>query len=232
MDRANQFIQLYNATADYLRDVSGHDGGDNFSELVDRAAQVSAAVRKEAGNLKAYGRLRNAIIHFKNYPEEIIAEPTEETLGRFKAIVRKVLSPKGLVPTFQKTIRCFSPEDTLVSALQYMCDNDYSQVVLRKGNSLSLLTTEGVTSWLARRAQDGSIDIQVATIGDADACETCQNFMIIDQNKSIYDAHEAFASALERQQPRLFAIIITHNGRPTDTPIGIVTPWDLLGEED
>lgn len=48
----------------------------------------------------------------------------------------------------------------------------------------------------------------------------------------ITDAHEAFASALERQQPRLFAVIITDSGRPTEPPIGIVTPWDLLGDPE
>jgi hypothetical protein len=39
----------------------------------------------------------------------------------------------------------------------------------------------------------------------------------------------AFEHAIEEGIPRLQAILITNSGRPTETPIGIMTPWDLLG---
>jgi hypothetical protein len=45
---------------------------------------------------------------------------------------------------------------------------------------------------------------------------------------TIYDAREAFTHALRRKQPRLFALIVTENGKTTEKPLGIVTPWDLL----
>ncbi|MCL4553311.1 MAG: hypothetical protein M1305_07165 [Candidatus Marsarchaeota archaeon] len=230
MDRANEFILLYNEISDYLRQIAGPDGSDNFSELVDRAARDNSAVRREAARLKAYGRFRNAIIHYRTYPEEIIAEPTEETLTRFRDIVQKVLSPKGLIPTFQKEIQCFSPNEPLITALRYMGDNDFSQVVVRGKDGLSLLTAEGVAKWLAQRAQNQVINVSLATIAEANGCEACSGFTIMSQNRTVYDAHEAFTSALERQQPRLFAIIITDSGRPTEQPIGLVTPWDLLGD--
>lgn len=232
MDRANEFILLYNEISDYLRQIAGPDGGDSFSDLVERAARDSSAVRKEADRLKAYGRFRNAIIHYRTYPEEIIAEPTEETLTRFRDIVEKVLSPKGLIPTFQKDIFCFSPDEPLLTALRYMRDHDFSQVVVRKNDHLSLLTAEGVTRWLAQQAEAEEISVSEAIIAEANACESCSGYTIMSGSQTIYDAHEAFASALERHQPRLFAIIITNSGKPAEQPIGIVTPWDLLGDPD
>ena len=48
---------------------------------------------------------------------------------------------------------------------------------------------------------------------------------------TVYDAQEAFRKAIETKHPRLFAIIITDNGKKTGKPIGIVTPWDLTPEE-
>ncbi len=51
MDRAYEFILLYNEISDYLRQIAGPEGSENFSDLVDRAARENSAVHKEAARL-------------------------------------------------------------------------------------------------------------------------------------------------------------------------------------
>ncbi len=46
----------------------------------------------------------------------------------------------------------------------------------------------------------------------------------------VYDARHAFTHAIERKQPRIYAILVTQNGKPSERPLGIVIPWDLLEE--
>lgn len=117
MERANRFLQLYNRLVDGLRNMPSTDRGASFPRLVDQAAEVNAVVRKVKDRLKDYGDLRNAIVHHRAYPAEVIAEPLEETVQRLEKVVAAILAPTLLIPIFQRSIRCFSPNDPLVTAL-------------------------------------------------------------------------------------------------------------------
>jgi hypothetical protein len=92
---------------------------------------------------------------------------------------------------------------------------------------------ESVARWVERQTKDPIIDVSEATVDDALRHEAPNGFRIMRRKDSVYDAREAFARALERKQPRLFALIVTENGKATEKPLGIVTPWDLLdGKEE
>jgi len=182
--------------------------------------------------LKDYGDLRNTIVHHRSYPREIIAEPTEVTLVRFAEVVRHVLSPERLIPSFQKDVQCFSPSDQLVSVLRYMRQNDFSQVAIRKDGELSLLTTEGIARWFEGQAEEDIISVTAATVEEALAHDIPDSLEIMSRDHTIYEARETFASALKNRRPRLFAILITETGKRTEQPLGVVTPWDLLEDAD
>lgn len=229
MDRATEFIQLYNRLAQHLSEIVHVDRFTPFSQLVELAARKSSPVARFASRLRDYGDLRNAIVHSRSYPEEIIAEPSPAALANFRSVFEAIVSPKRLAPTFQRQVMVYKPEDPLIKPLQDMNANDFSQVVLMDQKRLSLLTTEGIARWLEQKASDDIISIQEATIGDAHTCDPDGSFLVMARDKTIYDAQEAFTSMLERDEPRLFAVIVTQNGRDTEKPLGIVTPWDLLG---
>jgi hypothetical protein len=130
MRRADRFIELHNQLSAHLIEITGERHSPPFYRLVDQAANRSDTVRREAARLREYGDLRNVIVHNRSYPEEIIAEPTEETLARFSDIVRRIIAPKRL-DSYRKQIKVFSTEDKLVTALRHMHDNDFSQIVVR-----------------------------------------------------------------------------------------------------
>ncbi len=228
MDRAARFIHLYNRLSDHLRETTDADKRASFAEMVNRAAQKDAAIRAVENQLKEFADLRNAIVHHRDYPATIIAEPSEAALLEFTAIVEKALAPRRLLPTFRRSVRVFSTEERLVEALRYMRDHEYSQVVVRDGHGLALLTVEGVARWLEQQAEAESIGIADVTVGDACACEVPDTVEFMGGQRTLFEAREAFAAIGGRRQPRLFAIVITRNGRPDEPPLGIVTPWDVL----
>lgn len=211
-----------------MRGLTGLGVDASFSQLVDCASGKNAAVRMEGARLKDYGDLRNAIVHHRAYPREIIAEPSEEVVARFRKVVESVLSPKLLIPTFQREVKCFAPNDPLAEALRYMGANDYSQVVVRMEKRLSLLTVEGIASWLERNVAEDIISVRDARIADVHTFEAPNGHVIMRRNDTVYEARGAFARAIEEGRPRLFAIIVTQSGKETEAPLGIVTPWDLL----
>lgn len=229
VDRATEFIQLYNRLAQHLSGMVHADRFTPFSQLVELAARTNTAVARFASRLRDYGDLRNVIVHYRSFPEEVIAEPSLEALADFRSVFETIVSPERLAPTFQRQVTVYIPEDPLLKALKDMKTNDFSQVVLMDQGHLAVLTTEGIARWLEQKATDDIISIQEATIEDAHTCDVKGSFLVMARHMTISDAHDAFTCVLERDEPRLFAVIITQNGRDTEKPLGIVTPWDLLG---
>ena len=223
-----EFIGLYHKLWDFLRHITDSDRSVSFHELVDEAAKDNGVVKKEARLLKDFGRLGNII---RNRQGHKIAEPTKEALSSFKCLVDNIISPQKLVPAFQAEIKCFSPDEKLVTALKYMGGNDFSQIVISDKVKVSLLTAEGVAKWLEHQADKDVIRIGRVKVRDALACDISDSFVLMGAEHTVYDAQEAFKKAIEKKYPRLFAIIITDNGKRTGKPIGIVTPWDLMPEE-
>lgn len=232
MTRADEFIRLFNRLADHLVHITGQSDDYSFSVLVNRAAERNAAVRAQARQLKDYGNLRNAIVHHRTFPPEVIAEPSAKALADFDRLVERVLSPELLIPTFQSQVRTFQPDEDLLGALRYMGENDFSQVVVRESGKLRLLTVEGIARWVERQTDDPIIDVSDTALDEALTYEAPGGSRILKRKDTVYDARETFASALERKQPRIFALIVTENGKATEQPLGIVTPWDLLDGEE
>jgi hypothetical protein len=150
LERAEEFIQMFNRVADFLLQLVNPENFAAFGKLVDAAAARSAAVLANAAALKQFAKLRNAIVHDADYPRHIVAVPSPEALSKFKQVAQEVLEPKPLIPTFANYVRCFSLTDSLPNVLGFMREHDFSQAVVRGSDGrLRILTVEGITWWLA-----------------------------------------------------------------------------------
>lgn len=229
VDRAEEFIQLFNRIESFLLQLVKPQKFPRFWQLVDDASVLSAVVRANSGDLKRFGNLRNAIVHDSGYPSHIVAVPSEEALLKFKSIVHEVLEPNPLIPMFATQVRCFSPGDTLPEALGFMRKHDFSQVMVRRGDGrLSMLTVEGITKWLADDVAGNQSLANKVTLDRVLSLEPPGCFIIMDPEKTIFDAADAFRNSIHRKATRLYAIAITGNGGDAGETIGFVTPWDLV----
>ncbi len=130
-----------------------------------------------------------------------------------------------LLPRFARRIALFSPDEPLTDALALMREREYSQVVVQHQGRLGLLTNEGIARWFEHHPETCPAE---ATIGDALAYDTPESAEIMSGERTVGDAQRAFSQALEAGRPHLAAIILTNSGKPAESPIGIVTPWDLI----
>jgi len=229
MDRAEEFIQLFNKVAHFLSQLVIPQNFAKFWTLVDSASVNSAAVRANAGDLKQFANLRNAILHDAEYPAHIVATPSIEALSKFRKVVRDVIEPPRLIPTFARHVRCFSPSDTLSAALGFMREHDFSQVVVKGvDGKLGMITVEGIAWRLADGISGTLPPADAAAIGEIVALEPPGAFRVMDARKNIFDAVDAFRNSIRRDSTRLSAILITENGDLEEEPIGFITPSDLV----
>jgi CBS domain-containing protein len=125
-------------------------------------------------------------------------------------------------------IRSYRPNDLLTSALQDMEANDYSQVIVHSSGGLALVTVEGVTRWLAQWAGQGKVTLTGVELRDILELEHEENLLVMSTDQTVREAVDAFKSAISEGRPRLYAIVMTETGESTDSPVGIVTPEDLV----
>ena len=230
MNRTDEFIGLYNQLDEHLAQLVGEDTRTPFYSLLEKAAKRSLIRKREEARLKTYGSLRNIIVHDADYPERVLAEPTEETLEHFRRVVQHLMDPPTL-NDFTAQVRTFSKGDALFAALAYMREEDFSQVVVREEGELSLLTTEGIAKWLEQQVQEDDLSVADAELRDALAFEVPGSFQIMSRRETLGRAQEAFTRAIEQGQPRLYAVIITENGKPHETPLGVVSAWDVIEDD-
>jgi hypothetical protein len=227
IQRGDEFIELYNRLDDFLKELTKSDRHTSFHALVNRARKRNSTVRRFDRELKEYAELRNAIIHDRDFPVRIIADPREEDLARFRLIVERILSPLPLLPTFKRRLSCYEPADPLLTALDRMKHQRYSQVPVRYRGRLRLLTTEGIAYWLAAQAKEDIISIKEATIGDVLPHEQHGTYLVLSGSHTADDAREAFERSIADGRPRLYTVLVTETGKDTDKLKGLVTPWDL-----
>ena len=62
-DHSERFLTAFSAIEQAIRKLAGVNHAEPFSSIVTKAAQRSGVIRKFEYYLRAYGKLRNAIVH-------------------------------------------------------------------------------------------------------------------------------------------------------------------------
>jgi len=109
-----------------------------------------------------------------------------------------------------------------------MRDGVFSQLPMYdKDNCLGLLTAETIARWLASMLAGGIGLVEERPVSEViQHQEAPNNHTFLSRASLVADGLTAFAKA-QRQGKRLEAILITENGRSTETPLGIVTIHDI-----
>jgi CBS domain-containing protein len=234
--RGHEFLSIFTSMEEYLARHAPEGGSDSWSDRLHRLAKINKAAKRYLEDLLAYGRLRNAIVHSSLFPDAYIAEPLPQVVDHFRTIVQHITSPVRLKEhcAQQEDIRVFDRRDLLKDALKYMRDNDFSQVIVRVHNELSLITAEEITRWLEHQINDDGIvvDISETTLEVLEKYEMPGSSKFMSEGESLFDAEDAFQQPPAPNESRLYAIVVTSNGRPTGELRGIVTAWDVLAIGD
>ena len=224
MANADRFISIFNEVEHHLRTFLNTRPGNPFYSLVDDASKLSPVVKTYSRDLKNMANLRNAILHHRDYPKIVIADPREETVIEFDRIKNEIKNPQTIMSIAAKSPDVFSPDTALSDALKSMRTKDFSQILVREADGKhSLLTREGVAMWVEANIADDIVSISETTIKEVLPLEDCSRWEFASREATIYDAQESFSNPKQRIQ----AIIISHNGRATEKPLGIVTIWDF-----
>jgi hypothetical protein len=226
-DNSSKFLEAYNAIDDWLRRQGNTPPGVNFHEVVDRVAERHRRVKHYTNLLKKLGRLRNFVVH-EYSRDQPMAVPTSYAVERITAIRDELLSPPSLYSVCTRPVVTCHPSDPVGGVAKAMRDGSYSQFPVYEGDTfVGLLTAETVARWVASNLADGQELMEEEKVCDVlRHQEDPENHTFLGRASTVLDGLAAFDDFLRRGK-RLDAILVTENGRPSETPLGIVTIYDI-----
>lgn len=228
---SDRFLTAFNRIDHTLRDIVEAKDFMPFYRLVDQARKKSPLVRKYEDDLRSYADLRNAIVHHRTSTEFVIAEPHLQIVEKIERIDEVLAKPKLVGQLFRKRVMTFQISDSLNHTLKVIRKRKYTQFPVYDGNIFKgLITTVGITNWLATSMSGSHLPKQVPTLQDILQHEknaASANYKFISRYITIYEAEEIFKQGVERGR-RFEALLITEHGKPHQKLIGIVTPIDIM----
>lgn len=227
-DLSSRFLDAFTAIEKWLRNQVDSTVRLDFPELVDAMSESNYSVRRHNAPLKELNRFRNVVVHYysRNKP---LAVPTHYAVEQITAIRDELLSPPSLPSLAAKPVEQCKPSDPLGCCVKKMHDGVFSQLPIYDGEKYcGLLTAETIARWLASEF----VGDWQGIVGEQSVAEVMKhqededNVKFMARTVSVVDALAAFDEFLHRGK-RLEAILITHNGSPTETLLGIVTIHDI-----
>ncbi|MGP0063545.1 MAG: CBS domain-containing protein [Isosphaeraceae bacterium] len=224
---SSRFLDAFSAIEKHLRRLVDADRHMTFNEMVEKAARVDKGVRRLRSHLKDFGELRNFVVH-EYRRDQPTASPSAHAVERLQAIRDELLSPPSLIDLFRQQVETCAPTDPVGAAARKMHDGSFSQLPVYEGDRLvGLLTAETVARWLASRLAGGMglLEEEIVEIVMQHE-EGTHAYVVMDRHATVEDALTAFDDHLHSGKS-LDAIILTHSGRETERPLGIVTVSDM-----
>ncbi|MGV8857686.1 hypothetical protein [Rhodoglobus sp.] len=221
-----RFLDAFNGIERTLRARDAGKGRPGFMDLVRNSKDL---VERQRTLLQEYAHLRNVIVHTPTLSGQLIADPRSDVVRiieeQMEVIERppKVLSALGLVPP-----RVFQHSDSIIDFLNIVKPPTFfSQApVAAADGRIGLITTNCVARWVAESWEsthgvvlEESRMSQILEFG-----EPSDKVAIRARDLKVAEAWRIFSG--ETGDPPA-AILITHSGKDTETPLGLCVRADL-----
>jgi predicted transcriptional regulator len=228
---SERFLSAFNSIHDYIKiQLEKRDQYVKFVDGVNILRKRNYILNRYYDDLILFNKLRNVIVHEKYQVEFVIAEPHEEIVHKIENIMKDLVQPETVFPRFNKTVRGFNSGDFLIEVLKAVKEKGFSQFpVYNKGKFKGLLTENGITNWLSRSLLKDTCFLSETKIEDVLGFEEKENnFLFISRNLSVFEAKAKFLDHLNHGTGRIDALLITENGKPHESLLGIITAWDII----
>ena len=228
---SERFLSAFNSIHDYIKiQLDKRDQFIKFVDGVNLLRKKNYVLNRHYDDLIIFNKLRNVIVHERYHVEFVIAEPHEEIVDKIESIMKDLVQPETVFPKYSQNVRGFSTRDLLVEVLKVVKERGFSQFpVYHKGNFVGLLTENGITNWLSRSLLRDTCFLSETKIADVLGFEEKEsNYLFISRNLSVFEAKSKFLDHLNNGNARLDALLITENGKPNESLLGIITAWDII----
>lgn len=237
--RSEEFLFIYNEIDSFMREQLDKDETISHTELIKLMSKKNRLFKINEKYLKSFARLRNAIVHETNNENgEVIAEPHEKVIIKYRDIKNKVMNPaKALDTVAVKATNIFTVnlESDALEVMKKMQQNTFTHVpVIENDRIIGIFSENTIFSYTVYNEAlllDKGIKIkEFEKFIPLDKHES-EIFKFISKNKLLYEVEDMFEEEL-KENKRLSSIFITETGKATEKILGMITAWDIAGYKE
>jgi predicted transcriptional regulator len=127
-----------------------------------------------------------------------------------------------------KNVLYFDYNDSVLKVNEAIRKYNYSKFPIYKNKEFTgLLTAGSIVKWIAQNTVSSSVNLADTHIFDIMKYEKEHPIDFVAKSTNIFDVETIFEKS-HKVKKKLEAVIITENGKKDETPLGIITPWDLI----
>lgn len=231
--RADTFLEIFRELEDLLEQkYSGkklHYSSVVFEFL---NSEDSAPVREK---LDLCREIRNVLTHNSKQGGESVVEPSEAVLNNLKECIEFIKKPPLAITyaTMPENILKVNLSANVLSTMAKMNKQGFSNVpVLDSNLFMGVFSTSTVFEYILKNPEN-PINFKT-TIRDIyrniDIKNHSGNYVFVPINSSLLEARKIF-ERVEGKNRRVSVIFITKNGKSDERILGLLTPWDLMGDK-
>lgn len=224
-ERAEAFLSSFNRVEKWFREQLNSPTNMGFSEMVRRLSRKKdSQIALFQDDLLQMAQLRNAIVHEQISSDFVIAEPNEWAVRRILEIEKALISPEKVLPRFSKKVTGFDVNISIKEILAIVARKRYSQFpIYDDGVFKGLITVRGLGIWLAVESSKGDIQLEGRKASELLVRNfKGNNYQFVDKETTVFQVEKMFVT-----QVKLEAILITKDGDPNGSLLGIIRPRDL-----
>lgn len=232
--RIERFLDLYKQLEDELEDkyrnARRHYSSVVFEFIRD---EDSAPVRDQ---LETCREIRNLLTHSANLGGEPIVEPSAPVVAAMEEVLNFVRKPPLALDYATKWDQVMKAHlhQKVLRLMEVMDKNGYSHIpVLNDGEFYGVFSVGSVFQYILRTGGKGiKPETTVAELGRHIQVEAhMENYDFVPKDATYLSVRRKFEKVCGKNK-RISVIFITENGKPSERVLGMLTPWDVLGEPD
>lgn len=232
--RIDEFLDLYKQLEDELEDKY-RNARRHYSSVVFEFIKdyESAPVRDK---LEVCREIRNLLTHSANLDGEPIVEPSGPVVEAMREVLEFVRRPALAIEFATKGEQVMKAHmnQKVLRLMEVMDKNGYSHIpVMRDGEFCGVFSVGTVFQYVLRSGGKGiNPDTTVADLGKhLDVAAHMENYKFVSQDATYIAVRQIF-ERVRGKNKRVSVIFITEHGCPGEPLLGMLTPWDVLGEPE
>ena len=227
-------LDMYKQLEDELEDKYRHARRKCSSVVFEFTKDPESAPIRD--KLNVCRELRNLLTHNANLGGIPVAEPSGPLVDAMREILDFVRKPPLALEfaTRGEQVMKASTQQKVLRVMDVMDKNGFSHIpVMNNGAFLGVFSSGVIMRYMLRsHAQGITPETTIGDLRDYIAVEKhAENYEFVAKDTSYLTVREMFEKVKGRNQ-RVSVIFITEHGRLDQKLLGMLTPWDVLGNLD
>ena len=233
MEKEKAFLRLFNDLENYLR-ITYSRGDYSYTGFITKLYQIKKSKENMIINnnnnfelIKQAAQMRNIIAHNND-----ILVPSDKFLEMFEKVVNKITKPLTVrdIMTRYSNLKTISLNTTIGDCVDLLKRSGFSTLpVIEEDNLLGIFTEKSLYDYMSlNRTKHLDKSMKIRDILEAIDLNNHPRkyYDFIGVNTNIYDAYQMFNKDI-KQRREMLLLLVTENGKVTETLLGIVALRDL-----